>query len=94
MRQPTNEIDLIMPTHDFATGVWSNRTTLWVADILNPATALRLPVIQREPGNRHCDIAIAVSSDLGDINIWSDGSTIWVSRQALKAAPKKFWPTA
>ena len=59
-----------------ARGVWSNGTTIWVAD----ASDNKLYAHTLVNGARHTGNDIALHSDNGDpTGIWSDGTTVWVA---------------
>ena len=61
----------------FANGVWSDGTTIWVADrVRHSLLAYNLATEARDSAK---DIAVERDADLLTRGIWSDGSTIWVT---------------
>ena len=82
-RLPARDIDL-HSTNIFPSYLWTNGTTIWVADPI----ALKLFAYRLSDGNRQesRDITLNVASiPLGTISfagIWSDGTTIWVAESS------------
>ena len=73
MQQTSLEIDIT--SNSSATGIWSDGTTIWVADTLYT----RLYAYQLSNGTRQPSLDIDISDVTNPVGIWSDGSTIWVT---------------
>ena len=72
---PAEEFSLDSANSD-PTGVWSNGTTAWVADVGDD----KLFAYTLETGARDTSAEFGLHSDNGDPRgMWSDGTTVWVS---------------
>ena len=58
------------------TGIWSDGTTMWVADNDDKVYAYDMSTKARAP-----DEDFSIGAGTGPVGIWSDGTTIWVARQ-------------
>ncbi len=66
----------LAPENNYPTGLWSDGTTMWVADFDDSRLyAYSVSDQSRDPGK---DFRLAAENDL-PIGIWSDGVTMWVS---------------
>ena len=73
-RKPGDDI-VLATANSLPTGMWSDGTTLWVAD-----TGIGAPLYRYDLDDR--DVAAAtfatVGSPRGNRDVWSDGTTLWV----------------
>ena len=60
-------------------GIWSDGSTMWVADYSGRVFAYELATGQRQT-TREFDDVLDGETGHGALDIWSDGSTMWVSR--------------
>lgn len=61
-------------------GIWSNGTTIWIAD--NETNYLRAYVFSTSARDGDKDIPLASGND-SPRDIWSNGTTIWVSNRSI-----------
>ena len=78
------DLDIALDSNNgLPTGVWSNGTTIWVADFDDD----KLYAYLLTDGTRQSTLDINITDNLSLQGIWSDGITIWVA-QGLTTDPK------